>query len=37
VELAQELSRASSERVDSILQAQNSAARKQRGGSGKRR
>ena len=34
VELAQELSRASSERVDSILQAQNSAARKQRGGSG---
>ncbi|HEU4372081.1 MAG TPA: helicase-related protein [Telluria sp.] len=35
VELAQELSRASSERVDSILQAQNSAARKQRGGSGR--
>jgi ATP-dependent RNA helicase SUPV3L1/SUV3 len=34
VELAQELSRAASERVDSILQAQNSAARKQRGGSG---
>ena len=34
VELAQELSRAASERVDSILQAQNAAARKQRSGSG---
>ena len=33
VELAQELSRAASERVDSILQAQNAAARKRPGGS----
>jgi ATP-dependent RNA helicase SUPV3L1/SUV3 len=31
VELAQELSRAASERVDSLLQAQNAAARQQRG------
>ena len=40
VEVAQELSRAASERVDSILQAQNAAARKQQrggGGSPKRR
>jgi ATP-dependent RNA helicase SUPV3L1/SUV3 len=38
VEVAQELSRTASERVDSILQAQNAAARKQqRGGSVKRR
>ena len=36
VELAQELSRAASERVDSILQAQNAAARKRRGGKRKR-
>jgi ATP-dependent RNA helicase SUPV3L1/SUV3 len=36
VELAQELSRAASERVDSILQQQNAAAR-QRGGVGKNR
>jgi ATP-dependent RNA helicase SUPV3L1/SUV3 len=33
VEVAQGMSRAASERVDSILQAQNSAARKQKGGS----
>ncbi|MDB5920304.1 MAG: helicase, partial [Massilia sp.] len=32
VELAQELSRAASERVDSLLQAQNAAARQQRSG-----
>ena len=42
IELAQELARAASERVDSILHAQNAAARKKQsglkqGGGGKRR
>jgi ATP-dependent RNA helicase SUPV3L1/SUV3 len=37
VELAQQLSRAASERVDSILQAQNSAARKKGGGGPQKR